>query len=133
MRSTILPSLVILVLVSLSGCGGGSDTEEADAVEATPSEAIQAPSGTNTDLDEFLDEYEEFVDQYCEFTEDLATANLAEMATMVERMSAQAMDLADFSAQAVAFQASASEEAQRRLKAMEDKAEECAANLPGGG
>ena len=136
MKSSVLPFLVALASVSLFGCGGDADgdAQGADADDAAAPASVEEPrmeQGDRTDLDAFLTEYEEFVDQYCQLTEEFASANMTEMAELMDRMSAQAMKLAEFYTQAVAFQASASPEAQRRLEEMEEKAQACADKISG--
>jgi len=136
MKSRSLPFLVALVSVSLLGCGGDADTDApesdpGDPPATAPAEEAQMGQGEETDLDAFLTEYEEFVDQYCEFTEEFSTANMTEMASLMEEMSAKSMELADYSTQVVALQASASPEAQRRLEEMQKKADGCSEALSG--
>lgn len=136
MNSSVLPCLVALASVSLVGCGGdaGEDAQGAaagDAPAPASAEEAQVGQGERTDLDAFLTEYEEFIDEYCQFTEEFASADMTEMADLMNRMSAQSMKLGEFSTQAVAIQASASPEAQRRLEAMQEKAEACADRISG--
>lgn len=136
MKTSYLPLLAVLGILSLLGCGGESagtpedrDAEPAGATQTPP--ATEMGQGERTDLDDFLTEYEEFIDQYCEFTAEFAGANVSEMAALAEEMSAKGMKLVDYSNRAVALQASASAEAQQRLEEMKKKAEGCAEKMGG--
>ncbi len=136
MNARSLFTLLLLTSFSLFGCGGdsggdaqGSATEDSGAAE--PAADAQMEEGSRTDLDDFLEEYEEFVDQYCELTDQFATASVTDLQALAEKMSAQGMELSQYSTRAVALKASASQEAQDRLEAMQEKAEACANKISG--
>lgn len=123
----------------LLGCGGGDSSdspavggqETAAPVEEAVSDVMQAGGGDSADVEKFLEDYEELIDKYCDFTDRFSKASMSEMAELAQEMATQGAELAEYSMQAIAFQAAYSPEAEEKLEELEKKAEACGEEIGG--
>lgn len=114
MKNIISFSLVLFCacFITFAGCGkdGGADS---------------SGKGSSADVEAFLADYEKFIDEYCKSADEFSGASMTEKAQLLQKVAVKGQEMQKYSNEAIAVQASMSDDAKERLEEIRKRAEEC--------
>ncbi|MBN2158065.1 MAG: hypothetical protein JW807_01625 [Spirochaetes bacterium] len=114
MRNIISFSLVLFCVcaITLAGCGKNNGAD-------SPGQ------GSSADVEKFLDDYEKFIDEYCKSADKFSGSSMTEKAKLLQNVAVKGQEMQKYSNEAIAVQASMSDDAKERLEEIRKRADEC--------